>query len=189
MWLSLGIIFEIDSVKMSFTFIMNKGLSTRNNKLALCLFATCALGLTACSHTSVDRELNRKVAEESNINTQADLNAEATHLIEKAKNITEEQRSQLLALREKTRAETLEQNKESLRLRSVLVKELLSTDYNRQEVAGLKRSIKKTDERKLSILLDAVQKTNLILGRQARDNRVEHDDDFIIRDFNFDRFD
>ena len=127
------------------------------------------------------------MSEESSINSQADLNAEATHQIEKAENISEEQRSQLLALREKTRAQTLEQNKESLRLKSVLVKELLSTDYDRKEVAGLKRKIRKTDDRKLSILLDSIQKTNVILGRQALSNRDGRDYDFIVRDFNFDQ--
>ena len=159
----------------------------RKKKLAFCVLAACGLSLSACSNKSIDRELNRKVAEESSINSQADLNVEATQQIENAANITEEQRSRLLTLREKTRAETLDQNKESLRLKSVLFKELLSTDYDRKEVAGLKRKIKKTDDRKLSILLNAIQKTNVILGRQALNNRVGNDYDFIVRDFNFDQ--
>lgn len=157
------------------------------NKLAFCALAACVLWLTACTQKAIEKDVDQKVTQETSINTQADLNAESANLIETATNITEEQRDQLLVLREKTRAETQEQNKESLRLRSVLVKEMLASNYNGKEVSAIKRKIKKADNKMLSILTDSIQKTNTILGRQARDNRAEHNYDFIIHDFNFEQ--
>ncbi len=159
----------------------------KKNKIVFCALSACGLILVACSHKSIDKELDRKVAQETQINTQADLNAESERLIESAPGLTPTQRTQLIALRESTRAATQEQTKESLRLRSVLVKDLLSSNFNRQEVAVLKNKIKKTDQAKLSILMDSIRKTNLILGRHAKDDYSERDYDYIIHDFNFER--
>ena len=147
------------------------------------ILTTGLILLGGCTH-KIEKEIEKKVSQEANINTQSDLNAESEKVLESAKGITEEQRAKLIALREKTRSLTQEQSKESLRLKAVLMKELLASDYNRQEVNMIKNKIQKVENKKISILVDAIKETNSILGRRTRANDDRFENDFIIHDFN-----
>ena len=155
------------------------------NRFKLYMLVVCGILISACSQMAVEKDIAQKVNQESNINTQADLNTESASLIETAPNLTDKQRGELIVLRESFRSETKALTIESLRLRSVLMKELLSADYRQAEVNTLKNKIKKAEDKKLAIMMDSIKKTNLILGRQAKVNLRMQDTDFIMHDFNY----
>ena len=63
-------------------------------------------------------------------------------------------------------------NKKSLELRSVLLKDILSTNYNHKEVGLIKNRMKKLEEKRLTMIFDALDKANVIMGRQASENHL-----------------
>ena len=143
-----------------------------------------ACAMSGCAQ-KVEKEVDRKVASETSIHTQDDLNAESTRALESAKGITEEQRAQLIALRDETRRATAEQNQESLRLRAVLVKELLAQNYDSDEITVIRNKIQKTDQKKTDLLMSAIRQSNAILGRTIHHRDDVFEQDYIRRGYNF----
>jgi hypothetical protein len=155
----------------------------KNTKVALIVFSIMTVLLASCAEKEVEKNIEKKISQETQINTQADLNLETNQLLENMKGVTETQRAELIALREKTRLQSQDLTKESLRMRSVLIKELLSTHYNQAEVSLIKNKIKKTDEKKLNIFLEAVTASNKILGRENRRRETDFETMYISHDF------
>lgn len=127
--------------------------------------------LTSCSHGALNKQLDEKISEESAIKTRSDLQAETADLFEKAPGLSAVQRVQLVALRNNTRSESDRLRLESLKLRSVLVKDLISEKYNEAEVELIKKRIKANEQQRLSVLFGAVEKANTILGHIAPKNQ------------------
>lgn len=132
--------------------------------------------MVGCASPKMEKELDKKVSLEEKINSQADLNAESDKVIQADTQLTDAQKQQLIQLRNQTRTDAHKYYTESLRLRAVLIKDLLSANYNRAEVFLIKNKIKKSEEKRISILLDAIEKSNAILGRQAEKH------EFILRE-------
>jgi hypothetical protein len=64
----------------------------------------------------------------------------------------------------------------SLKLRSILYKDLAAAKFNRKEVDLIKSRIKEVEKKKIGTLLDAVEKANLILGNEALQNEKNLND-------------
>ncbi len=148
----------------------------------LAQFLVPALLLSACSNVALEKDIDRRVSQETEVKTRADLTSETSTILEKSKDIKEEQKVKLSELRNSTRRQIDENWQQSLRLRSVLIKELVSKDYNDTAVDLIKKRLKDLDSKRLFITFDAVDQANKILGRQARMNddvmydfiRIEH---------------
>lgn len=135
----------------------------------------------ACSHGSSDQASNQvdnKVAQQDNIQSRNDLSKQTQNSIQTAPGLTADQRSQLEAVRSTTQAKVNALSTESLRLRSVLVSDLLAQDYNAAEVSLVKKKIKAAEEKRLTIIFDAVDKVKKILGRQASSEHERMMSDF-----------
>ena len=139
--------------------------------------------LSGCGHAAIEREIDQKVLQENEIKTRSDLYAEADLMIKNSSDLSAEQKPQLLALRDSTRKALEENWVTSLKLKSVLIKDLVVTDYNENEVELIKTKIRKLTQKRLSIIFQAADKTTEILGRQAQSHgqimedviRVQHD--------------
>jgi hypothetical protein len=152
-------------------------------KLRLATFAISIFALTSCNHAALERDVSQQVANESNIKTGADLNASTNSTLENSKDITPEQRDKLMALKKITKEKLDTNSAETNKLKSVLIKNLVQTNYKENEVELIKSKLKTLNSKRLSIMFDSVESANSILGRQARLNdnvmrdfvRIEHD--------------
>ncbi len=136
-------------------------------KMNTLVVSTLSLLITnGCTSKFVEKELNQKVSQEKSIRSQTDLTNESDRVLNMDDQLTTSQKQQLKALKDETRILSAEQNAESLKLRSVLMKDLLATNYNRPEVLLIKNKLKNVESKKVEILFSAVEKANIILGRE-----------------------
>jgi hypothetical protein len=126
-----------------------------------------ALTAQACAHRVTEQRIDKKVAQESDVNTPAELTAEVDQAIQSAPGVTPEQKAQLVRLRDSTRKEVDALEEEGLQLRAVLVKDLVSPDYDLAEVEQIKKRIKKIEDQKVTALFNCVEGAHAILGRQS----------------------
>ena len=148
-----------------------------NLRIVLLMSATPAFILSACNHSAIEKDVDVKLSRESDVTSGAALYTETTATIENAKNVTPEQKSQLLALRTDTREQLENNNQKTLKLKSILIEDLVKNDYKENEVELIKDQLKGLKTQRLTIMFGAVTEANKILGRQARLN------DDVMRDF------
>jgi hypothetical protein len=142
-------------------------------KINTALVSTLSLFIAnGCSSPAVERELGQKVSQESSIKTQGDLSLHSDQLLKENLRLSNDQRQQLMALKKEAQLLTAKQNSESLKLRSVLIKDMLSANYNHSEVSLIKNKLRKTESNKIDILLNAVKKANIILGNEIDKNEI-----------------
>jgi hypothetical protein len=121
---------------------------------------------TACA-SSRNPELDEKVSQEAAISTSKDLTSQITQELDADSEITPEQREELKALHISHTEKLAGLSREMLELRAVLVKDLLSSPYNEEEVNSIKRRIRKNADARVTAMFNAVDKANSILGRAA----------------------
>ena len=121
---------------------------------------------TACA-SNRNPELEEKVIQEATISTPTDLTSEITQELDSDSEISPEQRESLKALHAAHNVRLSNLSREMLELRGVLVKDLLSTSYNEEEVNTIKARIRKNADARVSAMFESVDKANAILGRSA----------------------
>jgi hypothetical protein len=132
-----------------------------------------AMSLFGCSHAT-ERALDQKQAAETSVKSPDDLNHQADRLIGSAKGLTSEQREKLEALKVKVEFDVKEIRDESIRLRSILLSDVMNpAQYNQKEVNLIKRKMRRAEDRRINVLFDAVAKANTILGRITEENSPE----------------
>lgn len=130
-----------------------------------------------CAHSQTEKDLNTQVSQEKSVSTYSDLRTESGELIAAAPGLTDAQRAKLQALREAVRAKVDAQWTSTLKLRSVLIKDMLAPKYNENEVEAIKGRMRDLEDDRLATIYDAVTQANTILGRQAVQNQR------VLRDF------
>ena len=120
-----------------------------------------------CAHTEVEKQLDRKVAAETQVRTTQALEKETGLLVENAPGLTPVQRQKLLNLRDGTRTQMDRLQEDSLKLRAILIKDILSPQYNENEVDLVKNRIRSVEKKRLSLIINKIEKANEILGREA----------------------
>ncbi|MDR3608576.1 MAG: hypothetical protein P4M08_14530 [Oligoflexia bacterium] len=144
----------------------------KNKKLVLLVAIGSALGiqLQGCATSALDKKVDAEVAQED-VKTHAELRTESGQLIESTPGLTADQRVKLVALRDATRADLDSLYSQSLKLRAVLIKDLITTNYNEDEVELIKKRIKDNENKRLTVTFNAVEQANKILGRDAQSHR------------------
>lgn len=140
-------------------------------KMKLVGFLVCTLTALGCTATPVS-QLDQKVGQETPIADRAQLEAQAGVLIQNDQNLTPIQRDQFLTLKASVDKELNDISEQSWKLRSVLVKELLSSNYSADDVSQIKSRLRKLEDERLSVMFDGVDKANSILGRNANDHQA-----------------
>lgn len=129
------------------------------------LLTACVL-VTGCSTTG--QKLDEKLAAEPAKTSRAEIRAETDFLIENDASLSDDQKKRLSILRSNISAKLDELSDQSLKLRSVLVEEILSPNYSMNEVSLIKKRLKKIEDRRLTVMFDGVDQANSILGRDAQ---------------------
>ena len=145
---------------------------------SLAITSFLAIALQGCAHSALETRVDNEVAQESRIKTSSDLRAESAHLIQSAPNLTLDQRSKLTNLRAATEIQIDLARAQSLKLRSVLMKDLISTHYDADEVALIKQKMRDLENKRLSVTFNAVEEANTIMGHGLIENRTRMMDGF-----------
>lgn len=151
----------------------------------LLVFIALSALLQSCGTTKAQRSVEEKLAAEPPISDQATLADKEQQTIESATNLTEDQKAQLNALRQSAREKSAQIEEQSLKLRDILVKDLVAANYDSKksnEVRTIKSKIVKLNRERTNLTLDSIEKAQKILGRQAKDNQMMMNN-FLQRDF------
>lgn len=132
--------------------------------------------LQGCAHSVVEKQLDEKLERETVVKSRSDLMGETDHLIKTAPGLSEDQRTRLLGLRDSTRAQSDRLREESLKLRSVLVKSLVSINYDQEETDLVKTRIRNLEHERLSLFFRTVRQANEILGRWGSQQQQVNED-------------
>lgn len=138
------------------------------------LFLTAMMGsmlLQGCAHSAIDQRIDDKLTQETAIKHRADLSAEANELIKSAPGLSDEQRAELAQLRDKSAAELDSISAQSIKLRGLLIQDVVSSNYDQDEVQAIKTRLKNLENKRLSLVFDTVDQANTILGHQALEHQ------------------
>lgn len=133
-----------------------------------------------CVHRA-EKEIERKVAVQSPVSNVQEFSDESDKIINEADNISDAQRAKLVVLRRETLYKIEQKDQEEMRLRLVLLKEILKNDDKQIEVNLMKQKIKKLNKEKYNILMSAMKESNRILGK-SYDDKDNFDFDHTIRE-------
>jgi hypothetical protein len=152
--------------------------------LRLTLFVLTAL--SACSSSGSKKEVDARMARED-ADSSAELNAETKRLIESNPNLTPEQRTKLTTLRKQTLTEVQRLEEESIKLRALLIKDIVSANYDEDQVKEIKSRIRDVEGDRISTVFNAVERANIIMGREASGNPEVMESFFWMREGNSSR--
>src|SRR4051812_48398290 len=99
--------------------------------------------LPSCASTDLNRRLDDRLAEEGSIKTRKDLDSKASALLQQTPGLTASQRDRLAGLKSSVQEKLQANSKESLKLRALLVEDVLSPGDHSAEIAELKSRLRK----------------------------------------------
>ncbi len=140
----------------------------KSSHLSLIALTMSALTLPSCSHG--DRELAQEV-EAQPATTRSELRETAKDKIENMPNIGEAQRAKLLAIKNESESKSNELQIESIKVRSLIVSEMTSPNYDPKKVDKLKSRLRDIEKDRLALTFKAIDDSNKALGR---DTAVEY---------------
>jgi hypothetical protein len=117
-----------------------------------------------CAHSSVDEQLDKKLADESGVNSSGELKKETKADLLKAKNITPGQKAELEKLRQDFAQSETAIYQRTLKLRAVLVKDMVAVNYNEAEVRLIQDRMRDLEDKRLTLQFAAIDRANHILG-------------------------
>lgn len=135
----------------------------KKNILVTVLFA---MALSSCA-TEAEKKVEQKLNQEAPVANTQELRKSATMAIETTPGLTDQQRSQLKSLSEKTRAQMDQYRAESLKAQGLLVKEVLSEKSSNTEISVLKKKIKEIENNRLTLLFKTVDEAKNVLGKKS----------------------
>ena len=138
----------------------------------LALASSLLVIMSGCAHAQLEKKVDDKVAQETLVKTRTDLRVESGDLIQTAPGLSDDQRQSLNRLRVETAGQLDSLSLGSLKLRAILIHDLLETPYDEDEVELIKERLTKIEDQRLTTMFSAVTKANQILGRQALQNHA-----------------
>lgn len=156
----------------------------KNLFLPIACLLTAGAMLSSCA-SSQQKNIDQRVAAEPTVKNIQELAQKEDDTIESANNITAEQKTQLVELRQASHDQVKAIQQESLKLRNLLVKDLVAENYDSQkanEVSAIKTKLGRLERQRWSVMVQSVEKAQKILGRQAKDNQIMMNQ-FLERDY------
>ena len=120
---------------------------------------------SGCASTHAERKLEEKLSQESFAKTWSELRQRVHQSLDQSSHLTGEQKQRLKALHEKSREASEKISIESIRLRTALMEDLISAQYDAQEIDLILQRIKVLEAQRISALFETVDQTNSLLGR------------------------
>jgi hypothetical protein len=124
------------------------------------------IGYFGCSHKAVEEKLNEKMSVQPAVSGTPALQADAVFLIENSQ-LTSLQKEKLTRLQEVSGKQLESYRDQSLRLRAILIQDVLSAHYNRSEVKLIQSKIKKVEYKRVALIFRTIDIANGIMGRDT----------------------
>ncbi|MGZ3725692.1 MAG: hypothetical protein ACXWQQ_07820 [Pseudobdellovibrio sp.] len=137
----------------------------KNLKAQLIVLSVLTLTLAGCATAEKKEKLEEKVVTEQNISGRKELRSKVDQMIQSANDLTDDQKQKLTALFKQTRTDAGQMREESLKLRAVLIQDVLAEKYNRGEVNLIKQKLSSISKRQLALTYKTIDKVNEIMGR------------------------
>jgi hypothetical protein len=135
-----------------------------------------ALSLVSACANAPSKKLDEKISQEGSVQQNADLDKEADTLFKNAPGLNDVQRAQLAKIRISLQARRADLHKESLQLRSVLVKDIVSGTEHVEEIKLIKNRLREIESKRLDILFDSIDQADHVLGKYAAEHQKEMED-------------
>jgi len=134
-------------------------------KTALCFLIS--LAFVACAHTKAERNVDQKIQNDSAPPANsAELSQKAADIIITSPDINEDQRSRLMDLHDKTSSTLVHLREQSLKLRDILITDITTPNFSESEMRVIKKRLKDIEDQRLTVIFDAIDKADVILGRK-----------------------
>jgi len=127
--------------------------------------------MVGCAHSPLDHSLNGKLSEEVEVSDYAQMKNESRVIIEKAP-ITDEQKNRLLTLKLETAKKMDQFDKDLLKLKGVLLRNIVSEKYAPKEVVAIEKKIESLSKEKLATFFGALEMASKILGKSTAKEKV-----------------
>ena len=138
-------------------------------KTKIALYIIMILGSTflfmSCAHHQTQQTIDQKLQTVPATITPQALYDKAGDLIKNSPDLTAEQRNQLTDLHNKTHDELFKLQEQSLKLRDLLITDMVQPNYSVDEITQIKKRLKKVEQNRLNVVFNAVDKASVILGR------------------------
>jgi len=132
----------------------------KHGHAGLLFLLSTALFLSGCAHQNIARTLDAKLDRESGLRTGDAPAAQSPAL-------GDEQRARLAALQKVLRQQLAEQRGESLKLQSILLKDVVAARYDADEVSLIKIRLKSVETKRVALMLEALEQAKTILGQES----------------------
>ena len=135
--------------------------------LMLALTTSFASTLVGCAEKAINRDIDEKIRVEPKIKNVTQLRDEITHLFSNLPNLTQEQKQRLTELKETTYSKMNNLQEVSLKLRAILIKDVLSNEDLTDEIQMIKDRMRDIDHRKLELTFSSIEHADHILGKRG----------------------
>lgn len=126
------------------------------------------LALQSCTHGS--GEIVEEIAR-TPVTTPAELKEQADATIESMPGLDPIQRAKLLEIRKNASDQSNLLQIESLKVRSLILKEVMNQTYDPNKIDDLKKRLKKVENQKLNLTFSSIEEANKVLGRETEPER------------------
>lgn len=155
------------------------------NNLKKITLASIAAGfvLVGCASKEVDKKVEERLANVEPVQNRTQLSELTARSIENIPNLSEEQRAQLMDLRVATRSKMQVNQLEADKIRSLLIQEVFSANYQKKEVSNLKKRLERLEEERTALTFSAIDQANNILGRTKSEETSRAAHEYINKNF------
>jgi uncharacterized membrane protein YkoI len=122
------------------------------------------ISLTSCAPST--HAIRQEAHEEPEIHHASDLKGRMAELIEKDSSITDEQKSRLMSLVDRSSAKGRELQTRMNQSKSLLMKELLSQNYSKKRADAIVHTLQRISNQQLSNTIASMEEAKEILGRR-----------------------
>lgn len=139
----------------------------------IALVLVLASGVAGCAHgPEKDHALDEKLSTESDVSDYADLRTQTEKIVDQSAQLTSEQKSKLVELKVETATKLDLVQKEILKLKGVLVRNIVADKYQPQEVLQIEKKIEALSKQKLTIFFASLEKGSKILGKVSAKEQI-----------------
>ena len=137
------------------------------------IFLVCALVfVSSCaSQQKAKKEVQEKISQEKVRENEA-LGEKFQMMVKNSKTLTAEKKDQLMKIFNETRDKNRSLQNESYKARSVLIQELLGSKVDRRQVRILKKRIRKSENERLKITLDAIDRISIMVAKDPERQEI-----------------
>lgn len=140
-------------------------------KTTLSLILLLSLAVSCASRKAARQEVEEKVSQETVTDGKA-LGAKVRAMINSSQTLDADKKAKLNALITEVGEKNKKLREESFKLRSVLVKELISGNVNRKEVKIIKKKLKAIESEKLKNSFATIDKFSAIVSEDPEKEKI-----------------